>query len=367
MKRNVLNHPRATDFNVSPIADSVTGPAWAGAKWLITRQAFLQLSYLRLYSLGLAIMAIMGFFGGCQTEPRVGPGDAKIAVVASFSILGDWVREVGGKRIAVTTLVGPNEDAHAYQPTPADGVAIHNARLIFEMGLGFETWLDKLFLSSGSKSTRVVVTDSMASQVIHLDGDSSSTTASTGTTNASPSHSHSEVDPHVWHSPTLVKAMIERIAAALSELDPDGASEYRQRAAAYLKSLDTLNQEIKTAVATIPQSRRHLVTTHDTFAYFARDYGFAVSNLLGSVSSEVSDPSAAEMQALIERIRSHEVPAVFSENILDEKLTEQVAREANVQVIATLRTDALGAEGTDGDTYLKMMRHNLAIMVESLR
>lgn len=324
-------------------------------------------SFFTRVCLAFFLSVALGVLGGCQTQPPYASQDASLRVVASFSILGDWVREVGGERIVVTTLVGPNEDAHAYQPTPADGVAIHHAQLVFEMGLGFETWLDKLFLSSGSQSSRVVVTDSLGSHVIHLNPDSAETPVSTETAEGSAASSQGEPDPHVWHSPTLVKLIIERIATALGKADPVGAAFYRQRADAYLANLDRLDQEIKTAVATIPQPRRHLVTTHDTFAYFARDYGFVVSNLMGSVSSEVADPSAAEMQGLVERIRSHQVPAVFSENILDEKLTQQVAREANVQVVATLRTDALGAAGTDGDTYLKMMRRNLAIMVESLQ
>ena len=216
-----------------------------------------------------------------------------------------------------------------------------------------------MFVGTGSAARRVVVTEALTPELILLaDGSETSSSQAIGP---------AEPDPHVWHSPALVKRMVQRIADELTQLDPAGGSDYRQRAEGYLLELDALDREIKTGVAAIPEARRHLVTTHDTFAYFARDYGFQVSNLLGSVSSEVADPSAAQMAELVERIRLHRVPAVFSENILDEKLTQQVAREAGVRVVGTLRTDALGPAGTDGETYLGLMRGNLQIMVESLR
>jgi zinc/manganese transport system substrate-binding protein len=300
---------------------------------------------------------------GCQNRGGTATEQAKagatLPVVASFSILGDWVQAIGGPRVAVTTLVGPDEDAHVYLPRPADAVAIQRAAAVFEMGLGFETWMESLFVGTGSAARRVVVTEALTPDLI-LSADGAEVVSSQANGPAEP-------DPHVWHSPALVKRMVQRIAAELTELDPAGASDYRQRAEEYLSALDALDREIRNQVATIPVARRHLVTTHDTFAYFARDYGFQVSNLLGSVSSEVADPSAAQMATLVERIRHHQVPAVFSENILDEKLTQQVAREAGVQVVSALRTDALGPAGTDGETYLDLMRGNLQIMAESLQ
>lgn len=316
--------------------------------------------------LGLAALLGCGAWLGCRDAGENASTPTRdvagVSVVASFSILGDWVQAVGGSRVTVTTLVGPDEDAHVYSPRPTDGVAIQQSAIVFEMGLGFETWLDSLFNGVGSAARRVVVTEALSPELILSAG---GTEAHAGHRGETPGPT--EPDPHVWHSPTLVKRMVQRIADALTQVDPAGASNYRQRAAAYLLALDELDQEIRAGVAAIPEARRHLVTTHDTFAYFARDYGFRVSNLLGSVSSEVADPSAAQMADLVEQIRQHQVPAVFSENILDEKLTQQVAREAGVRVVGTLRTDALGPIGTDGASYLELMRSNLRIMAESLR
>jgi len=308
---------------------------------------------------GLSWAVMLGCQNRGETATEQAKAEAALPVVASFSILGDWVQVIGGPGVAVTTLVGPDEDAHVYLPRPTDAVAIQRAAAVFEIGLGFETWMEALFTGTGSEARRVVVTAALSPELI-LSADGAEAVSSQANGPAEP-------DPHVWHSPALVKRMVQRIADELTQLDPAGESGYRQRAAAYVAALDTLDREIKTAVSAIPAARRHLVTTHDTFAYFARDYGFQVSNLLGSVSSEVADPSAAQMAELVERIRQQRVPAVFAENILDEKLTQQVAREAGVRVVGTLRTDALGPVGTDGETYLGLMRGNLQIMAESLR
>ncbi len=312
--------------------------------------------------LGLVAWLSWGVLVGCQGSGGSAGNPLKdgtrLPIVASFSILGDWCGRSGAA--GVGDDFGWTQRGRAcLLPQPSDGVAIQRAAVVFEMGLGFETWLESLFVGTGSAARRVVVTEALTPELILLaDGSETSSGQAIGP---------AEPDPHVWHSPALVKRMVQRIADELTQLDPAGGSDYRQRAEGYLLELDALDREIKTGVAAIPEARRHLVTTHDTFAYFARDYGFQVSNLLGSVSSEVADPSAAQMAELVERIRLHRVPAVFSENILDEKLTQQVAREAGVRVVGTLRTDALGPAGTDGETYLGLMRGNLQIMVESLR
>jgi ABC-type Zn uptake system ZnuABC Zn-binding protein ZnuA len=161
--------------------------------------------------------------------------------------------------------------------------------------------------------------------------------------------------------------MVQRVAAALIKADPAHVDDYQKSADAYVSELQELNTWIQSQVTTLPESRRKLVTTHDTFGYFAERFGFEVSSVMGTVSSEVADPSAAQIAAIIEHIRREQVPAIFAENILNPQLTEQVAREAGVRVVPTLFTDALGEKGSDGESYLQMMRSNVTKIVESLK
>jgi zinc/manganese transport system substrate-binding protein len=273
----------------------------------------------------------------------------KISVIATYSILGDWVGRVGGEHVRLTTLVGPGGDAHTYEPTPQDSAAVADAALLFENGLGFEVWLDRLFEASGSRATRVVVTQKIPGRTFSDD------------------HGHSETDPHVWHDPEFAIEMVQSIAAALIKADPSHADDYQKNAEAYVSELQELKTWIQSQIATLPDSRRKLVTTHDTFGYFADRFGFQVSSVMGTVSSEVADPSAAQIAAIIETIRREQVPAIFAENILNPQLTEQVAREAGVRIVPTLFTDALGEKGSDGESYVQMMRSNVTKIVESLK
>ena len=273
----------------------------------------------------------------------------KISAIATYSILGDWVGRVGGEHVRLTTLVGPGGDAHTYEPTPQDSAAVADAALLFENGLGFEVWLDRLFEASGSRATRVVVTQRIPGRTFSGD------------------HGHSETDPHVWHDPQFAIEMVQAVSAALTKADPSHADDYQKNAEAYLSELQELNTWIQSQITMLPDSRRKLVTTHDTFGYFAERYGFQVSSVMGTVSSEVADPSAAQIAAIVETIRREQVPAIFAENILNPQLTEQVAREAGVRVVPTLFTDALGEKGSGGDSYLQMMRSNVTKIVESLK
>jgi zinc/manganese transport system substrate-binding protein len=266
-------------------------------------------------------------------------------VVATYSILGDWVRQVGGERVQLTVLVGPGADAHTYEPTPRDVVAIAESEIVFENGLGFETWLDKLVASSGSNARRCVVGRVVQPRAIAAN----------------------EIDPHVWQSPGNAVLMVEAIAEELASADPAHADQYRRRADEYVRSLESLEAEVREQARTLPPERRKLATTHDTFGYFADEYGFEVLSVLGSVTSEAADPSAGEVAATIARIRELRVPAIFSENILNPRLTEQIAREAGVKLVPSLYTDALGPADSPGADYLGMVRFNVRTIVEALR
>jgi zinc/manganese transport system substrate-binding protein len=272
-----------------------------------------------------------------------------LRVVATYSILGDWVRRIGGENIELTVLVGPEGDAHTYEPTPQDSVALAKADVVFENGLGFEVWLDRLYEASESKGKRIVVTDSIKPRQVVI------------------SESQTETDPHVWHLPANAILMANSIASAFETADPSRSSQYRSREQSYVKELNELDAWITKQINSIPNDRRKLVTTHDTFGYLADKYGLEVLSVLGSVSSDSSDPSAGQIAEIINRIRASKVPAIFAENILNPKLTNQVAQEAGVKIVPTLYTDALGPKGSPGEDYLSMMRFNITTMVEALR
>ncbi len=272
-----------------------------------------------------------------------------IKVMATNSILGDFVKNVGGDLVALTTLVGPDGDAHEYEPTPQDSVALANAWLVFENGLEFESWLEDLYKASGSSAIKVTVTQGIVPRPMNEFSE------------------HSEFDPHVWHNPQLVMAMVDMIAAALIQVDSVNEATYLANAAAYKAELEQLDKDIQAEVDTLPLDKRKLITSHDSFAYFAYRYGFEVLGaLIPSVTTESSDANAGELAKLVDTIKASSVPAIFIENITNAELVERVANSAGVTVAPALYTDALGQEGSEGQTYLDMMRYNAKVIVESL-
>jgi zinc/manganese transport system substrate-binding protein len=286
--------------------------------------------------------------GACGTATPQATGQLK--VVATFSILGDLVKNVGGDKIDLRVLVGPDADTHTFEPSPTDGTALVNASLIFENGLGFERWLDDLYTASGSKAERVVVTPGITPGVIAI-GDEAG-----------------EIDPHAWQDVTFTIGMVNIIRDALMKADAANADTYQANATAYIQQLNDLDQYITSQMNVIPAERRKLVTNHDALGYFAKHYGFEIiGSALGTLSTEAGDPSAAQLARLIEEVKGAGVPTIFTENVENSKVIEQVASEAGVVVGQPLYTDALGQQGTDGDTYVKMMRHNIDAIVAGLR
>ena len=280
---------------------------------------------------------------------------ARLRVVATFSILGDLVQNVGGDRIELRTLVGPDGDSHTFEPATGDGSALFEASLIFENGLELEPWLDDLYASSGSEALRVVVTQDVEPRLA-AGGESR------GANNQEP------FDPHVWHDVAQVMRMVEAIRDALATADPANRDAYRSNADAYLARLQELDRWIFDQTESLPEDRRKLVTSHDTFSYFAARYNFEiVGTALGAASTEAADPSAAEIAALVDEIKAAGVPAIFAENVNNPRLMEQIAREAGVALGPTLYTDALSQTGTAGDTYVGLIRHNVTVIVAALR
>jgi ABC-type Zn uptake system ZnuABC Zn-binding protein ZnuA len=302
--------------------------------------------------------------GACRPAAPATP-IGRLPVLATFSLLGDLVQSVGGEHVSVRVLAGPGVDTHTFAPTAADGVALANARLVFEIGLDFETWLDDLYLASGSHATRTVVTEGITVIEVeesHAAGDH----AAEGEAAGEDEHAHGTRDPHVWHSAANAILMARNIRDALIQADPANAAAYRANADAYTVQLQELDDWIIAQVSTLPPERRKLVTTHDTFAYFAQRYGFEVVGTLLPTSTEGASPSAQELAALVQAIRAAGVPAVFAESITSNSLLNQVATEAGVRVISTLYTDALGPPGSGAATYLEVMRHNVTAIVGAL-
>ena len=288
------------------------------------------------------------------------PGAAgKPKVVATFSVLGDLVQNVAGDRVELVTLVPAGGDAHTFEPSPNDSVALAEAALIVETGLEFESWLPELFAASGSRARRVAVTEGVELiEVVEEEHDENA---------EEDAEEQSELDPHVWHDVANAIHMVERIRDGLVALDAPNAGAYRASAGDYIQRLRELDAFVVERVAGLPVERRKLVTTHDTFAYFARRYGFELlGTTLGSVSTEVADPSAADIVALVEEIKAAGVPAIFTENIESAGITERVALEAGVRLVPSLYTDSLGEPGGDGDSYEKMVRYNVETIVEAL-
>jgi zinc/manganese transport system substrate-binding protein len=265
----------------------------------------------------------------------------RLNVVASFSILGDLVRNVGGERVTVTTLVGPDGDVHVYVPTPADAKKIADARLLFVNGLGLEGWLPRLVQSAGNKATIVTATSGIA-----------------------PLKLGSDADPHAWQSPLNAKIYVANIRDALVAADPADAEAFKSNAEAYLAKLDALDGEVRQAVAQIPENRRKVISTHRAFGYFAAAYGVAFVAPLG-VSTE-SEASARDIAGIITQIRASKIPAVFLENISDPRLIRQIAAETGVRVGGTLYSDSLTGEKGDSPTYIDMVRHNIKALTSAL-
>ncbi len=283
--------------------------------------------------------------------------DAPIPVVATFSILGDMVARIGGDRVAVTTLVGANGDAHVYHPTPADARAVSQARILVFNGLAFEGWLDRLVEASGFGGVRVVATDGI--QPIRLEDAAAAEMA-----DRDGERGRGAFDPHAWQNLANAVIYVDNITAALAKADPANASTYYGNRGVYVAEIEALDSDIRRAVERLPEDRRTIVTAHDAFGYFSEAYGLRFVAPSG-VSTE-SDPSAADVAALIRQIRDEGIKAVFVESITDQRLLEQIADETGASIGGTLYSDALSGPDGPASTYLDMMRHNVGMLAKAL-
>jgi zinc/manganese transport system substrate-binding protein len=282
----------------------------------------------------------------------------KLRVVATFSILGDFVRNVGGDRVEVTTLIGPNNDAHVYQPSPADARKLAAAKVVFINGLGFEGWIERLVKASGTKATIVRATNAI------LPLTDSKVTPQTRHAHKGHSHGDGKLDPHAWHTINNARMYVANIVDALKKADPAGADAYERNSGDYLSKLQALEQEIKATLDKVPMERRRVITTHDAFRYFAQFYEFEFIAPQG-VSTE-SEASARDVARIIAQIKKQKIPAVFLENVTDQRLLKRIADETGAKIGGTLYSDALTDENGPAATYIDLIRHNVRTLSTAL-
>lgn len=261
-----------------------------------------------------------------------------IPVVASFSVLADVVAQVGGEHVKVQTLVAPNGDPHEFEPTPTDARHLKAARVAFVSGEGLEGWMDRLITSSGYKGTPVTVSDGIKTREMDEDG-------------------KTITDPHVWNSPVNVKVWVGNIEKALAAADPADAAAFKTNADAYLARLDALNAYAHSKFDAVPADHRKLLTSHDAFGYFGREYGITFVAPL-SLSTE-SEASAAEVARLIEQIKAEGVKTYFFENSNDPRLVRQIAKATSAKPGGELYVESLSDAKGPASTYEKMFRYNV--------
>jgi zinc/manganese transport system substrate-binding protein len=269
----------------------------------------------------------------------------KLKAVATFSILGDFVRQIGGDRVEVSSLVGPNGDAHVFSPTPDDAKTVLEAKVVFVNGLGLEGWLERLVKASGTKALKIVTTKGI--KAMKGEGDEAG-----------------GLDPHAWQDVGNAKIYAANIRDGLIQGDPAGRAIYEANAAAYIAKLDALDGEVRAAIAAILKKNRRIITTHDAFGYFAKAYGMEFIAPLG-VSTE-TEASARDVARIIQQVKAERVPAVFLENISDNRLMQMIAKESGAKIGGRLYSDALSEPDGPAGTYIEMIRNNVTAFSAAL-
>ena len=301
----------------------------------------LKLVMRRLYLVPLVLAILALAISIAPANAQDSPKQAPLKVVASFSILGDFVKNVGGERVEVTTLVGADGDVHVYTPTPADARKVAEARLLVVNGFGLEGWLPRLLQAAGGKASIVTVTKGIA-----------------------PLRLGSDADPHAWQSVANAKLYVANIRDALAAADPSDADYFASKAETYLAKLEALDGEVRQAVGQIPESRREVISTHGAFGYFAARYGIRFIAPLG-VSTE-QEANARDIAAIIKQVKAAHIPAVFLERISDPRLMRRISAETGARIGGTLYSDSLSDEKGEAPTYIDMVRHNIRTLTSAL-
>ena len=278
--------------------------------------------------------------------PQAVRADAAITVLASFSVIADIARQIGGPNVSVTSLVGPNQDLHAFEPRPSDARAIAGSDLVILNGLGIEGWIARMQGAAKPRRPPVIATTGVKPRTMTEDG-------------------KTVTDPHAWQDVRNAALYAANIRDALVQADPAHAAAYQAATTAYIARLVALDAETRTAFAAIPRDRRRVVTSHDALGYFGAAYGIDFRAPLG-MSTEI-EPSAKELASLIRQIRRDNIRALFLENVGRDVLLEQVSRETKVRIGGQLFSDALSPPDGPAGTYIDMIRHNTAALLAALR
>ena len=303
----------------------------------------------RIAAAALLVTAIMAGCGGATTPD---PGSGVVRVVATTTVFADLVRQVGGSRVEVASLVPAGAEVHTFDPTPSDARRLAEAKLIVMNGLGLDDWAETV--ATGTDAT---------APIVHLAEDLEGVAyIESGEGHADESGEHGRIDPHLWLDASLAARYVDRIAEALAEVDPEGASAYVDGAGAYRERLEQLDAEVREQLAGIPEERRRVVSFHDAFAYYARAYGLEVVGTI--VDAPGQDPSAGEIGDLVRAIREAGVAAILTEVQFSPDLAETVAAETGVAIVADLYTGSLGEPPVD--TYEAMLRWDTERIAEAI-
>ncbi|KTS99388.1 metal ABC transporter substrate-binding protein [Pseudomonas rhizoryzae] len=298
-----------------------------------------------LFSLGAALLlAVAG-----QTQAA-----EPIKAVATFTVIADVVKQVGGNHVQVTSLVGPNGDPHAYEPTPADAQALKQADVVFMSGLHMEGWMDRLIKASGQARPPVILSEGIKTREMAEDEDGHS------------DHDHEHgVDPHVWNNPLNVVVYTRNVVKALSKIDPADAAVYQANGDKYIAKLEALDRYAREQIAQVPKARRKVLTSHDAFGYFGDAYGVQFISPLG-ISTE-AEASAQDVGKLIRQIKKEHVAVYFFENSNDPRLVEQIAKASGAQPGGELYVEALSPANGPAPTYADMFRYNVDTLVKAMK
>jgi zinc/manganese transport system substrate-binding protein len=287
-------------------------------------------------------VAVLLVGAGCGDDDGGGSGGS-VSAVATTTQVADVVRNVGGDRVGVDGILPPNADPHDYEPRPSDAAALADADVVFRSGGDLDGWLDELIDSAGGDADEVTLMDAVET----LQGEG-------------------EVDPHWWQDPRNSIRAVAAVRDALIRADPDGRAGYERRAAAYTRRLRALDAQIADCIGRVPAAKRKLVTTHDALGYFARRYGVEVVGAVIPSLSTQAQPSARDVNELVDQIRAEGVEAIFPEAAVSQKLEQAISREAGAEVGGELYADTLGPQDSDGATYLGAMRANARALAEGM-
>jgi zinc/manganese transport system substrate-binding protein len=290
-------------------------------------------------ALALLLLALAVALAGCGDDGEEGEGGGEVVAVATTTIVGDLVRSVGGEGVQVDTLVPADADPHDHEPRPSDAVALAEADVVVKSGGDLDEWLDDLIDNAGGDATEVTLLDSVR---------------------------EIGADPHWWQDPRNAMLATEAVRDALAEADPDGRRAHERNAAAYVRELRALDEKIERCMRRVPREKRKLVTTHDSLGYFAERYGIEViGSVIPSLSTQ-AQPSAKDVDALVEQIENEGVEAIFPEAAVSQRLERAISRESGAEVGRQLWTDSLGGEGSGAETYVDAMRANADALAQGM-